>query len=66
MRDRKLTKIDKEGLYRELKEVLNRPKTDYQIEMRDMTDQLMPYLRRFYEGTIPEGMTPHTIYNASR
>ena len=66
MRDRKLTKIDKEGLYRELKEVLNRPKTDYQIEMRDMTDQLMPYLRRFYEGTIPEGMTPHTIYNASQ
>jgi 5-methylthioadenosine/S-adenosylhomocysteine deaminase len=66
MRDRKLTKIDKEGLYRELKEVLNRPKTDYQIEMRDMTDRLMPYLKRFYTGTIPEGMTPHSIYNASR
>ena len=65
MRDRKLTRIDKEGLYRELREVLNRPKTDYQIEMRDMTDQLMPYLKRFYEGTIPQGMTPHSIYNAS-
>ncbi len=64
MRDRKLTKVDKEALFKELKEVLSRPPSAHRVETRDMAEQLEPYLRRFYEGTIPAGMTPHSVYNA--
>jgi hypothetical protein len=64
MRDRRLTRINKQDIYREVKEVLTRPRTSYENDIKDMADRLFPHLRRFFEGTIPEGMTPHTVYNA--
>ena len=64
MRDRQLTKIDKEDLYKELKKALDRPLSAEELERRELSRLVEPHLRRFYEGTLPQGMTPHTYYNA--
>ena len=65
MQDRKLTRIDKEGLFEELKGALDRPLTPQELERRDLSRLTEPHLRRFYQGTLPENMTPHTYYNSS-
>jgi N-acyl-D-aspartate/D-glutamate deacylase len=64
MRDRHLTGVDKEGLYRELKSALDRPRTPDELDRRDLGRQLAPHVRQFLEGTLPPDVTPHTIYNA--
>ncbi len=64
MRDRKLTKIDKEALFKDIKSALDRPLQPHEAERREMARQVEPYLRRFHEGTTPQDMVPHTIYNA--
>ena len=64
MRDRQLTRIDKEGLFKELKESLDRPLSPEEIDRRELGRVTEPYLRRFYEGTMPQDVVPHTIYNA--
>ncbi len=64
MRDRRLTRVDKEGLYRELKSALERPLQPEELERRDLGRQLAPHVRQFLEGTLPPDTTPHTIYNA--
>ena len=64
MRDRELTKVDKEGLYRELKQALDRPLQADEIARREMGRRMEPYVREFYRGDVPTQMTPHTVYNA--
>ena len=64
MRNRKLTKVDKDGLYRDLKKDLDRPLRPEELERREMGRKMEPYLREFYLGDLPGGMTPHTAYNA--
>ena len=64
MRDRQLTRIDKEGLYKELKEVLDRPLTAQEVERRELSRLVEPHLRRFYLRTMPQDAVPHTSYNA--
>jgi hypothetical protein len=64
LRDGQLTKIDKEDLYKELKQVLDRPLTPQEQERRELSRMVEPHLRQFYLGTIPEDAVPHTAYNA--
>ena len=64
MRDRRLTRIDKEAVFRELKTWLARPMEGYEVQQRDLSKKLEPHLRRFYEGTVSESDEPHTRYNA--
>jgi len=64
MRDRQLTRIDKEGLFNELSKALDRPLTAQELERRELSQQIEPHLRRFYEGTLPQSAIPHTYYNA--
>ena len=64
MQDRRLTKIDKEDLYKELKKALDRPLSAEELERRELSRLVEPHLRRFYEGTLPQNTTPHTNYNA--
>ena len=64
MRDRQLTKIDKAGLFKELKEALDRPLTPQELERRELSWLVEPHLRQFYQGSIPMHTTPHTNYNA--
>jgi hypothetical protein len=64
MRDKQLTKVDKEGLFAELKTALDRPLSPAEAERRELSRLVEPHLRQFYAGTIPQKTTPHTSYNA--
>jgi hypothetical protein len=64
MRDKQLTKVDKEGLFAELKKTLDRPLSPAETERRELSRLVEPHLRRFYAGTLPQNTTPHTSYNA--
>ena len=64
MQDRRLTKVDKEGLFRELKSALDRPLDPAEQERRDLGTQLIPHVQQFLEGTLPSDVKPHAIYNA--
>ena len=64
MRDRQLTRVDKAALFKELKQALDRPLQPEELERRELSQLLEPYLRRFYQGTMPHEAPPHTYYNA--
>ena len=64
MRDRKLTKVDKEAFFKELRAALDRPYDAEEMERRDMIQQVLPYMFRYYGAQTPQDMVPHTIYNA--
>jgi hypothetical protein len=64
LRDRQLTRVDKPALFQELKKALDRPLRPDELERRELSRRLEPYLRRFYQGTMPHQATPHTSYNA--
>jgi cytosine/adenosine deaminase-related metal-dependent hydrolase len=64
LRDRQLTRVDKPALFKELKKALDRPLRPDELERRELSRRLEPYLRRFYQGTVPHQATPHTSYNA--
>ena len=64
MRDKQLTKVDKEGLFAELKKELDRPLSSSETERRELSRLVEPHLRQFYIGTTPQNTIPHTNYNA--
>ncbi len=64
LRDGQLTRINKEDLYKEIKDALDRPLSARELERRELARSAEPYLRRFYEGTMPRNAAPHTVYNA--
>ncbi len=64
LRDRQLTGIDEELIFRELKESLTRPRLPHEMERNELSHQIEPYLRRFYAETIDELPSPHYYYNA--
>lgn len=64
LRDGQLTRVDKEGLFRELKAALDRPLTAEEEERRDLAMRVEPHLRRFYSGTMPQDAVPFASYNA--
>ena len=66
MRDRKLTKIDKEALYAEFKKALDRPLEPGEADSRALGREVIPYMQRFYEGTLPDNPVSHSMYNARR
>ena len=64
MRDRRLTKVDKEALFKELRAALDRPYNASERDRRELIQRVMPYMFRYYEAQTPKDMTPHTVYNA--
>ena len=64
MRNRQLTRVDKEGLFKELRKALDRPLSADELERRELSRLAESYLRRFYERTMPQGAIPFTSYNA--
>ena len=64
MRDKQLTKVDKGGLFAELKKELDRPLSPSETERRELSRLVEPHPRQFYIGTIPLNTIPHTNYNA--
>ncbi len=64
LRDGQLTRVDKEALFKELKEALDRPLSPQEEERRELARLVEPHLRRFYQGTLPQDASPHTVYNS--
>jgi cytosine/adenosine deaminase-related metal-dependent hydrolase len=64
LRDGQLTRVDIESLYKELKDSLTRPSSLQETERSEFSEQLEPYLHRFYEKTIGRLSQPHYHYNA--
>ena len=64
MRDQELTRVDKEVLFREIRDALDRPLTTQEAERRELARLVEPHLRRFYGGTTQQNMTPFTAYNS--
>ncbi len=64
MRDRQLTRMDTENLFKEMKKSLNRPLTTQEIERGDLAKQLEPYIRKFHAAAIDDLLQPHYRYNS--
>ena len=64
LRDGQLTRVDQEALFKELKEALDRPLSPLEEERRELARLVEPHLRRFYQGTLPQDASPHTVYNS--
>ena len=64
LRDRQLTRVDKEALFREIKAALDRPLSDREEERRELAQLVEPYLRQFYRSGMPWDAAPFTVYNS--
>ena len=64
LRDKELTRVDKEILFREIRDALDRPLSAQEEERRELARLVEPHLRRFYSGTTQQDMTPFTAYNS--
>jgi hypothetical protein len=64
LRDRQLTKVDKEALFGEIKASLDRPLSDLEVERRELAQLVEPYLRQFYRSGMPWDAAPFTVYNS--
>ena len=64
MRDRQLTKVDKEQLFRDLRKSLDRPLSATEIDRRETARKLEPYVREFYRNDLSTEMRPYASYNA--
>jgi len=64
LRDHRLTRVDSESLFKELRKSLTQPLLSHEVERRGLSRQLEPYLRRFYAGTMDRLSLPHYYYNA--
>jgi len=64
MQGRRLTRIDRSTLLKELGKALNRPLRPRETERRELASALEPHLRRFYAEPIDAVATPHACYNA--
>ncbi len=64
MRDRQLTRVDKKALFKELRAALDRPYDAWEMERRKLSQQVLPYMFRYYEAQTPQVMISHTVYNA--
>lgn len=63
MHDRQLTRIDKESVFKELGRSLSRPLQAEEIERRNLSKQLEPYVRQFLAGATKPSSSPHYHYN---
>ena len=64
MRGRKLTRVDEQGLYEEIRRVMARPRLPHELERMEVAEMVEPHLRRFLEGSIEPQSPPHYFYNA--
>ncbi len=64
MRDGRFTRVNKEDVVRELKEQLSGPVEPDVLRTRAMASELIPYVRRFYDGWATDQGAPHYSVNA--
>jgi cytosine/adenosine deaminase-related metal-dependent hydrolase len=59
-RDGRFTRVDRDAALRELHQSLQRPLADDEVERRQLSKTLLPYVRRFYAGYFdPEAHLPY-------
>ena len=63
MRDGRITKVDKDAVWAELKQHMNRPLAQNEIDRANLGRDLLPYVNRFYEEWGLPGGRPHYLYN---
>ena len=64
-KDRKFTKLDKEEIAARLGESLARDLNPSEVERRNLGKELIPHVRRFYQGWDMAERRPHTVYNSA-
>ena len=63
MRDRKLTRVNKEEVWAEIKERMSRPLRQHEIERARLGAELQPYVRGYYQKWQHQVTQPHYYYN---
>ena len=64
MREGRVTRVDKEALYEEIRANLDRPLTERERELEAMAREVQPHLKAYYEGSVSEELRPYGVYNA--
>ena len=64
LRDGRPTKVDRDDLIRELRDRFARPLESQALEARQMSQRLIPYVKRFYQAWGPPSGAPHYQYNS--
>ncbi len=64
MRGGQVTRVDKEALFKEIRQSLNRSLTPEEQERGDLARELRPHLKRYYAGTLGQMPATHSSYNA--
>ena len=65
MRGREFTKVSKAEAWAELKAQLSQELKPLEVERKEFSRQILPYVHRFYQGWSREDEKPHYFYNAS-
>ena len=65
MREGRVTRVDKDALYKEIRANLNRPQTDEELALEELALEVRPHLKAYYAGSVSEELRPHSVYNAS-
>jgi cytosine/adenosine deaminase-related metal-dependent hydrolase len=63
MRERRFTRVDRDAVLRDLAATLRTPLRPDEIRRRELGAELLPHVRRFYEGWRPEPGEPHDRRN---
>ena len=63
MRDGRITKVDKEAVWAELKKHMSRPMAQHEIDRGNLGRDLLPHVNEFYKGWGLPGGRPHYLYN---
>ena len=64
MQGGRVTRVDKEALFREIRRDLDRPLTQQERERGDLARQIRPHLKQYYTGALGQELQPHSVYNA--
>lgn len=64
LRDGRATKIDRDDLIRELRDRFSHPLEPQALEARQMSERLIPFVKRFYQAWSQPSGAPHYGYNS--
>ncbi len=65
MRGREFTKVSKADAWAELKSQLSQELSPSELERKEFSKEILPYVHRFYQGWPLEDAKPHYVYNSS-
>jgi 5-methylthioadenosine/S-adenosylhomocysteine deaminase len=63
LRNKKLTRVNKEEVTARLKESLSRPLQPHELRHAELSRELLPYIQRWFQGWTLEKAEPHYSYN---